>query len=146
MCSDAAFKAVGTAAETPLFQPFRIRRIKQLFLNNHRSKCYDSLMIYFMVPRACQQNLNNLAATSVSSCFHGVTFCLVQFSGKNNQSSPPTVIQLFIIYCLPRAQQELLVRFSSYKPISEDLRWTIVRMARLVDLDVISVYTEVSRC
>lgn len=31
------------------------------------------------------------------------------------------------------------------KPISEDLRWTIVRMARLVDLDAVSMYTDVSR-
>jgi hypothetical protein len=34
---------------------------------------------------------------------------------------------------------------TSGKHISEDLRWTIVRMARLVDLDAISLYTDLSR-
>ena len=31
------------------------------------------------------------------------------------------------------------------KPVSEDLRWAIVRMARLIDLEAISTYTDVSR-
>ena len=31
------------------------------------------------------------------------------------------------------------------KPISEDLRWTIVRMARLVKIESISGYTDVSQ-
>lgn len=30
------------------------------------------------------------------------------------------------------------------KPISEDLRWTIVRMVRLVDMDAVCMYTDVS--
>jgi hypothetical protein len=46
ICFTAVFKTVGTAAETPLFQRFQIFRIKQLFLNNHCSKCYDSSMKY----------------------------------------------------------------------------------------------------